>query len=218
MKWNYYMRSWHNRMCLGQAMNVWNASVTVVTSSEGSGTEHQVLVLFQLLPSPHQGREERWPLHRLFQGPPPEEACRPLPVAHIPSSAQWYHPDVVGAAQLPFVRLGVGLIRGWIGSAKSCCDRNYCRIRSFSFLISSINSSRILVFIWVSLSFEEDDCRCETPKYSLIPTPCPAARTRPQCSGRPIVSTRISWRPSGTKLPWDSKESCERQKSYQFLI
>ena len=35
--------------------------------------EHQVLVLFQLLTSPHQGREERyvrwWPIHRLFQWP-----------------------------------------------------------------------------------------------------------------------------------------------------
>ena len=39
--------------------------------------EHQEIVLFQLLPSPHQGREERyvrwWHLDRLFQGPPPEE-------------------------------------------------------------------------------------------------------------------------------------------------
>ena len=53
--------------------------------------EHQVLILFQLLPSPHQGRDERyvrwWSLRRLFQGPPPEEACESLPVAHIPSSA-----------------------------------------------------------------------------------------------------------------------------------
>ena len=54
--------------------------------------EHQVLVLFRLLPLPHQGIEERyvrwWPLDRLFQWPPPEEPCHPILVAHIDSFGQ----------------------------------------------------------------------------------------------------------------------------------
>ena len=169
---------------------------------------HKEIVLFQLLPSPHQGREERyvrwWRFYRLFQVPPPEEVCRPLPVAHNPPSAHWYHPLMLEEPH----------------NSLLLCDRNSCRIRSFSFfisshiksvsfLISSIISSCNLVFSWVSFLEEEDGCRSETPKYSLIPTPCPAARTRPECSGRPIASTRISWRPSATNLPSDSKESCK---------
>ena len=116
-------------------------------------------------------------------------------------------PDVVGATQFHFVLLG--LTSAWIGGlAQSCCDsnsyRNSSRILSASFLISSINSWRSLLFISALVYWgEEDECRGATPKYSLIPTPCPAARVRPQCSGRPIASTRILWRPSGTKLPWE---------------
>ena len=49
---------------------------------------------------------------------------------------------------------------------------------------------------------EEDECHGAAPKYSLIPTPFPAAQTRLQCSSRPIASTKISRRPSWTKLPW----------------
>ena len=39
MKWNYYRRFWHNsNEVSGQTTNVWNASVTDVTSSEDIGT------------------------------------------------------------------------------------------------------------------------------------------------------------------------------------
>ena len=54
--------------------------------------EHHLFVLFSPLPSPHHGREERyvrwWPLDKLFQWPPLEEKCRPLPKAHIDLSGQ----------------------------------------------------------------------------------------------------------------------------------
>ncbi|ESW10087.1 hypothetical protein PHAVU_009G179800 [Phaseolus vulgaris] len=39
------------------------------------------------------------------------------------------------------------------------------------------------------------------PKYDRIPTPYPATRTRPGCSGRPRATLRISLRPHGLKVP-----------------
>ena len=116
--------------------------------------EHQLLVLFPPLPSPHRWREERyviwWPFDRLFQWPPPEKRCRPLPVAHIGSfGANDILPRCYRSCTTPLCALRSGTNMRFKRPTQTCCDRNSCRNSSYTrlvfFLISSINSWRILL-------------------------------------------------------------------------
>ena len=107
-----------------------------------------------------------------------------------------------------------------IGSVIATGTASSWRITSTTELLSVINSSSWSLIYWVSCSsssgaMEEElrELRGANPKYCFMVTLDPVARTRPECSGRPMTAVRRSWSPWGTNKPCDAcsyKESCTK--------